>query len=44
MFEMDFGEFLFWCGMAITLGMLATFGGLFGIALFEAVRRVFRNE
>ncbi len=44
MFEMDFSEFLFWCGMCITLGMLITFGGLFGIALFQAMRKVFRDE
>ena len=41
--SMDFGEFLFLCGVAITLGMSMTFGGLFGWAVFETLREVFRR-
>jgi len=41
--SMNFGEFLFLCGVAITLGMAMTFGGLFGWAVFEWLKGVFQK-
>lgn len=43
MTSMNFGEFLFLCGMAITLGMAMSFGGLFGWAIFEWLKGVFQK-
>jgi hypothetical protein len=37
----DFQDFLFWLGLAITLGMAAVFGGLLGFGLFAWLRQVF---
>lgn len=40
---MMFEEFLFLCGMCITLGLCIVFGGLLGIAVFAWVKSVFKN-
>jgi hypothetical protein len=41
--RMMFEEFLFLCGMCITLGLCIVFGGLLGIAVFAWVKSVFKN-
>ena len=37
---MEFSEFVFICGVAICVGLCATFGALLGIGLFAALKGV----
>jgi hypothetical protein len=41
--RMIFEEFLFLCGMCITLGLCMAFGGLLGFAVFAWFKSVFTN-
>jgi len=38
---MMFGEFLFLCGLCITLGLCIVFGGLLGFGFYVWVREIF---
>jgi hypothetical protein len=41
---MEFQEFLFWIGFAITFGMSVAFGGLLGFGLVHLVRSAFNAK
>lgn len=43
MFDMDFGEFLFWCGMTIVMAMAMTVGVLLGWLVFDFIFGGFRK-
>jgi hypothetical protein len=40
---MTFSDLLFEVGFMMVLGMALTFGGLFGMVLFEAVKYIFKR-
>jgi len=41
---MDFGNFLFWIGFSITIGMAVAFGALVGVGIFSVLRRVLNEK